>query len=215
VPSLWLTVRATGTVDLMLLTLSVALGVSVIGTGSVGRTPRFVIRHLHRDSSLLAVVLLIAHVGAAVALLHLTAAASLVPFASHARRVYLGLGVLGADLMLVILVSSVLRMRLGLQRWRLVHVLAYVSWTAAVMHGAAPGTDVRVPWVADLDIFCVAVVVTAAVARLLQLQRHQPVRLLVGGAAAALVLTGFISWVHSGPAPAAATTLSVPTSTEY
>jgi sulfoxide reductase heme-binding subunit YedZ len=202
-PSLWMLVRASGTVDIVLLTVTVALGVSTIGSGAVGGAPRFFIRHIHRDASLLAVALLIAHVVAAVMLLHLGLIPSLVPFASHTRRLYLGLGVLGADLMVAVAVTSMVRMRLGLRRWRWLHLTAYLAWGAAVVHGAAPGTDVGVPWVADLDIACVLVVMACAIVRLLQLQRHQPLRLLMGGAVAALALIGFVTWVHTGPSTTA------------
>src|SRR3954451_12034953 len=95
--NLWMLVRASGTVDLILLTISVALGVTVIGTGSVAGTPRFVIRQLHRDAALLAVALLVAHVTAAVLMTHIGVLPTLVPFTSGVRRLYLGLGVLGAD----------------------------------------------------------------------------------------------------------------------
>ena len=159
--ALWTIVRASGTVDLLLLTVVVALGVAVIGRGSVRGTPRFVFQHLHRDASLLAVTLLVAHVVAAVVLVHLDVLPAVVPFASATRRVYLGLGVLGADLMALIAVTSMLRRRLGLRSWRRLHRAAYVAWVAGVVHGAAPGTDRKVPWIAALDVACVAVVLVA------------------------------------------------------
>jgi sulfoxide reductase heme-binding subunit YedZ len=205
-------VRASGTVDIVLLTVTVALGVSVIGSGTVGGAPRFFVRHIHRNVSLLAVALLIAHVVAAVMLLHLSVIASVVPFASQARRLYLGLGVLGADLMVAVAVTSMVRMRLGLRRWRYLHLTAYVAWVAAIVHGAAPGTDVGVPWVANLDIACVAAVVACAIVRLTQLQPHQTVRLLMGGAIAAIALIGFVTWVHAPPttAPSSGPTAPAP-----
>jgi sulfoxide reductase heme-binding subunit YedZ len=200
-PSLWMLVRASGTVALILLTITVALGVSVIGRNSVGSVPRFFLRHLHRDASLLAVVLLVAHIVASVMLLHLDLITALVPFTSNVRRFYLGLGVLGADLMVAVAVTSMVRMRLGLRRWRAIHVAAYGAWVAAIVHGAAPGTDVAVPWMAKLDIACVAVVVCCALVRLMQLQREQPLRLMMGGAVAAITLLGFVAWVDTSALP--------------
>ena len=193
--ALWTVVRASGTVDLVLLTLVVALGVTVIGHGSVRGTPRFVFQHLHRDASLLAVALLIAHVVAAVVLVHLDVVPAVVPFASQTRRLYLGLGVLGADLMALIAVTSVLRRRLGLRGWRRLHLSAYAAWAAAVIHGAAPGTDRRVPWIAALDVSCVAIVLAAIAVRLSRQPRQHPFRLLAVGAGTALALAGFVSWM--------------------
>ena len=199
--SLWTLVRASGTVDLILLTVVVALGVAVIGRGSIGSTPRFVFQHLHRDASLLAVALLVAHVVAAVLLVHLDVIPSVVPFTSATRRVYLGLGVLGADLMALIAVTSMVRRRLGLRGWRRLHWAAYVAWAAAVVHGAAPGTDRRVPWIAAVDIVCVAVVLAALAVRLSRQPRQHPVRLLAVGATTAFALAGFVVWMQSTPAP--------------
>jgi DMSO/TMAO reductase YedYZ heme-binding membrane subunit len=200
--ALWTLVRASGTVDLILLTLTVALGVIVIGRGAVRGAPRFVFQHVHRDASLLAVVLLVAHVVAAVLLVHLDVIPAVVPFASETRRLYLGLGVLGADLMAVLAVTSMLRRRLGLRGWRRLHWAAYIAWAAAVVHGAAPGTDRRVQWVAYLDIVCVAVVLLALAIRLSQNPRQHPLRLLAVGAAASLSLAGFIAWMQVTPGAA-------------
>lgn len=195
--SLWTLVRVSGTVDLVLLTLSIGLGILVIGEGSVRGTPRFVFRHLHRDASLIALALLAAHIIAAVLLVHLDIVPTVVPFASSVRRVYLGLGVLGADLMAVIVVTTAIRHRLRLRRWRFVHLSAYVAWVGAVIHGAAPGTDRGIPWVAAVDVLCVAAVLVLVMARLARMNHHRPARLLAAGAVSALVLVAFVAWVRA------------------
>lgn len=198
--SLWTLVRVSGTVDLVLLTASICLGITVIGEGSVRGTPRFVFRHLHRDVSLIALALLAAHIIASVLLLHLDIVPTVVPFASSVRRVYLGLGVLGADLMAVIVVTSALRHRLRLRRWRFVHLSAYVAWVGAVVHGAAPGTDRGIPWVAALDVLCVAAVLGFVTTRFTRMHHHRPARLLAAGAVSALVLVAFVAWVRTDTA---------------
>jgi len=195
--SLWTFVRVSGTVDLVLLTVSIALGLTVIGAGSVRGAPRFVFRHLHRDVSLIALALLAAHIIATVFLLHLDIVPTVVPFTSSVRRVYLGLGVLAADLMAVVVVTSALRHRLRLRRWRFVHLSAYGAWVGAVVHGAAPGTDRGIPWVAVLDILCVGVVLGLVTVRYARMHHHRPGRLLAAGAASALVLVAFVAWVRA------------------
>ena len=199
--ALWTVVRASGTVDLVLLTIVIALGVAVIGRGSVRGTPRFVFQHLHRDASLLAVGLLVAHVVAAVLLVHLDVLPAVVPFTSETRRVYLGLGVLGADLMALIAVTSMVRRRLGLRGWKRLHWAAYVAWVAGVVHGAAPGTDREVPWIAAVDVACVAVVLVAVAVRLSREPRQHPFRLMAVGASTAFALAGFLLWMHVTPLP--------------
>jgi len=195
--SLWTLVRVSGTVDLVLLTVSIALGITVIGEGPVRGAPRFVFRHLHRDASLIALALLAAHIIAAVLLVHLDIVPTVVPFASSVRRVYLGLGVLGADLMAIVVVTSAIRHRLRVRRWRFVHLSAYVAWVGAVVHGAAPGTDRGIPWVAALNICCVAVVLGLVTARFTRTYQHRPARLLAAGAVSALILVAFVAWVRA------------------
>jgi methionine sulfoxide reductase heme-binding subunit len=195
--SLWTLVRVSGTVDLVLLTVSIGLGITVLGEGSVRGAPRFVFRHLHRDASLISLALLAAHIIAAVLLVHLDIIPTVVPFASSVRRVYLGLGVLGADLMAVVVVTSALRHRLRVRKWRYVHLSAYVAWVAAVIHGAAPGTDRGIPWVAGVNIGCVALVLGLVTARFTRIQHHRPARLLAAGAVSTLVLVVFVAWVRA------------------
>jgi methionine sulfoxide reductase heme-binding subunit len=195
--SLWTLVRVSGTVDLVLLTMSIALGITVIGEGPVRGAPRFVVRHLHRDTSLIALALLAAHIIAAVLLVHLDIVPTVVPFASSVRRVYLGLGVLAADLMAVVVVTSAIRHRLRVRRWRFVHLTAYAAWVGAVVHGAAPGTDRAIPWVAAVNICCVAVVLALVTARFARMHQHRPARLLAAGAVSALVLVAFVAWVRT------------------
>ena len=56
---------------------------------------------------------------------------------------WLGLGAVSFDLLLAVLITSVLRRRLGYRSWRAVHWLAYASWPVAVIHGIGTGTDDR------------------------------------------------------------------------
>ena len=145
--------------------------------------------------------MLVAHVVAAVLLVHLDVLPAVVPFTSATRRVYLGLGVLGADLMALIAVTSMVRRRLGLRGWKRLHWAAYVAWAAGVVHGAAPGTDRKVPWIAALDVACVAVVLAALAVRLSREPRQHPFRLLAVGATTAFALAGFLLWMHVTPLP--------------
>jgi sulfoxide reductase heme-binding subunit YedZ len=206
--ALWTIVRASGTVDLVLLTVTLALGVAAVGKGAArSRAPRFLIQMVHRDVSLLAVALLVAHVVAALVLLHLDVVASVVPFTSHVRRIYLGLGVLSAELMVLLAATSLVRLRMGLRQWRRLHWLAYAGWVAAVLHGAAPGTDRNVAWVGLVDIACVAVVAAVAAHRFAHAAPRRAAANIATGLVAVAVVVGFAGWMHASPpvaAPAAA-----------
>ena len=168
---LWYLSRGTGAITLVLLSATVLLGISGTLRWRPGmRTPRFVVDGLHRNVSLLVVVLLAAHILTAVLdpFAHLRVLDAVVPFASHYRPLWLGFGALAFDLLLALIVTSLLRARLGLRAWRAVHWAAYLCWPVAVLHGLGTGTDARSVWLQALTAVCVGAVVIALAARLLR-----------------------------------------------
>ena len=144
----WYLTRGTGAVALVLLTVSVVIGIAGSLRVTIYNWPRFAIDAVHRDVSLLAIVLLAVHIVTSVldgfAPISLTAA--VIPFISSYRPFWLGLGALAFDLLLAIAITSLVRRRLGYQRWRAIHWLAYASWPIAVLHGLGTGTDTKVWW---------------------------------------------------------------------
>ena len=57
--ALWYLTRSTGAVALVLLTVSVALGIANVGRLQAAGWPRFVIEGIHRNTSLLALTVLV------------------------------------------------------------------------------------------------------------------------------------------------------------
>jgi sulfoxide reductase heme-binding subunit YedZ len=167
VSALWYLTRGTGAVSLLLLTASVVLGILGPLRVSSGRWPRFALETVHRDVSLLVMVILVIHIATSVldsfAPISLTAA--VIPFISSYRPLWLGLGGLAFDLLLALVVTSLIRRRLGYARWRLVHWLAYASWPVAVLHGLGTGSDAKLWWMLLLTIVCGAAVVVAVLVR--------------------------------------------------
>ena len=88
-------------------------------------------------------------------------AATVIPFGSPYRRLAVGLGTLAADIGAAVLLTSVLRSRLGYRWWRAVHWLAYLAWPAAFVHALTAGNDLRGGWAAVIG-WGSAVVVTVA-----------------------------------------------------
>lgn len=159
----WYLTRATGVVSLLLLTLVVVLGVVDVSRIASPSWPRFVVDGIHRQASLLALVFLGLHILTSV--LDTYAPISLVdaviPFHSAYRPLWLGLGAAAFDLLLAVLVTSLLRVRVGARNWRVIHWLAYACWPLAVVHGLGTGSDARQGWMLVLDFLCVAAVVIA------------------------------------------------------
>lgn len=163
--TLWYLNRATGVVCLVLFTAVMLLGLGVRLRTRLPGLPRFGTVTLHRGVSLIAVVFLGVHIASAVAdgYVDIGLTDVVVPFAGDYQPLWLGLGTVAFDLMLAVVVTSLLRARLGRRTWRAVHWLAYVSWPVAVVHGLGIGTD-RV-WMLWLTAGCVAAVAAALVVR--------------------------------------------------
>ena len=68
-------------------------------------------------------------------------AATVLPFTSGYRTLAIGLGTLAVDLGGAVLVTSLLRRRLGYRAWRAVHWLAYLAWPVAFVHSLTAGND--------------------------------------------------------------------------
>ena len=179
-PLLWYLNRGTGFVILGLFTATTVLGILATG-GRAGRglLPRFVTQGLHRNLALLSVVLLATHVATAVVdgYVDIRWWQAFVPYVgSTYLPVWLGLGALALDLVVVVTVTSLVRARMQHRSWRAVHVLAYAGWAAAVVHGLGIGTDVRegAAWARLSVAACVALVGAAAALRLARLAVEQP-----------------------------------------
>jgi sulfoxide reductase heme-binding subunit YedZ len=160
---LWYTSRATGVVSLVLLTAVVVLGLLVSRQRQLPGLPRFGTVSLHRYLSLLAVGFLAVHIATAVvdSYVSISPIAVVVPFTSAYEPLWLGLGAVSLDLMIAVIVTSLLRARIGRRTWRVVHWLAYGSWPVAIAHGIGSGPDLNSGWLLGLTIASVLAVVAA------------------------------------------------------
>jgi Ferric reductase like transmembrane component len=172
---LWYATRATGVMALVLLTAVVVLGVAGTARFATPTWPRVITAQLHRSLSLLAVAFVAVHVVTTVLDPYAPIGwlSAIVPFVSPYRTLWLGLGTVACDLLLAVVVTSLLRARLGYRAWQAVHWLGYACWPVALWHGLGAGTDSKLAWLLVLDAACVAAVVAAAGWRL-SLARARP-----------------------------------------
>jgi DMSO/TMAO reductase YedYZ heme-binding membrane subunit len=70
----------------------------------------------------------------------------LVPMRAGYRTLAVSFGVAAMYAMVLILVSSWIRKRLGTKLWRTIHLLAIPTFTLALAHGLFAGTDSSRPW---------------------------------------------------------------------
>jgi sulfoxide reductase heme-binding subunit YedZ len=200
-PSLWWYVtRGAGATTLVLFSASVALGIAELSGWRGAGASRFTVAALHRSVSLLALALLALHIATTVIdpfpAIGLTNA--IVPFATEYRPLWIGLGTIATDLLLVVLVTSLLRRRLGYRGWRVVHWASYAAWPVAVMHGLGAGSDARTSWMALLTAACVLVVLGTAAVRIADAAGDGARRTAAfAGLLLAVVVTA--AWAWQGP----------------
>ncbi|HEV2370854.1 MAG TPA: ferric reductase-like transmembrane domain-containing protein [Streptosporangiaceae bacterium] len=172
---LWFVSRASGLALLAAFSALVVLGVAARLGSAPRRWPRFAVVEVHRSLALFSVAFLVLHVVTALLDPYVTIgwAATVVPFLSPYRTAATGLGTLGTDLGAAVLVTSLVRQRLGYRAWRAVHWLAYLAWPVAFVHSLTAGNDLRVWWAALVEWGCAAAVATALLAGILTAVRGQ------------------------------------------
>jgi sulfoxide reductase heme-binding subunit YedZ len=201
----WYLIRSTGLVLLVLLTASVALGVLTTARWSTPAWPRFVSQGVHRNVSLVALVVLVFHIVLTVidGFAPITWLDAVVPFSSAYRPLWLGLGAAASDLFLAVLVTSFLRARLGYRTWRGIHLLSWAMWPVAVLHGLGTGSDSRMPWAYGVYLACAAVVLASCWARLAMGWRatsRATQRARLAAVALSIVLPiAVVAWAIGGP----------------
>ena len=134
-----------------------------------------------------------------------------VPWPSQSVRYGEANGTIASDMLLAVVITSLLRARLGYRAWRAVHWLGYACWPVALWHGLGTGTDSKLAWLLALDAACVAAVAAAAGWRLslVPARPGAPTWLLacaaVPAATAVFVFVGPLQpgWAHRAGTPVA------------
>jgi len=167
-PTFWLLARASGLTAYVMLTLSVLAGL-VLKSRPFRTLEPAAVADLHRILALLGLSALAAHAAALV--LDTTVKVSIpgliVPGLVSYRPVWTSLGVLAAELMVLVYASFSMRNRIGPKNWRRLHWATYAIFGMATVHGVAAGTDTSRPWAFVLYAGAVASVTAAAMWRFL------------------------------------------------
>jgi len=199
---LWYADRATGAVAMLLLTASLVLGMGTTVRWKSVVWPKYITSALHQNVSLLIFCFLSVHVATAILdpFAKLGLKDALVPFSSGYRPLWLGFGVVAAELTAALVVTSLLRKRVGYRAWRFLHWFSYLAWPLALLHGLGTGSDVRLAWFLWVQAACVFAVWLALVFWRLSFgwPRHRWPR-LVAAVACSLAVVVFAVWMLNGP----------------
>ena len=182
----WYAARAAGIAAYLMLSAGVSLGLTM-STKRARRWPKFALEDVHRFAGLLTGTFIGLHV-LTIAIdswLPFTLGQVIVPFTDRYRPIWVGLGIVAAELLLALAVTNHYRERLSYRFWRRAHYLNFLVWGAATLHGIASGTDRSAPWLLLLYAPAVAIVSCLIAVRVAG-GRVAPV--LTGAAATALVL---------------------------
>lgn len=161
--ALWYFGRGFGVSALVLFTLTTVLGIVTRSGRPLPGLPRFAVTTVHRTTSLSALLFLTLHVATLLfdPYAQLRLIDIVVPFVGSYRPIWQGLGTVAADVVVILIVSSLLRHRLGLRVWRALHWAAYLCWPVAVAHVLGNGTDRTAGWLLSIVAACVALVLGA------------------------------------------------------
>jgi sulfoxide reductase heme-binding subunit YedZ len=161
--AMWDLGRGTGVVALVMFTISLVLGIIARSGRTVAGLGRFGVSDLHRTAALTGTGLIVVHVASL--LLDPYAQLKLVdlvlPFLAAYRPLWVGLGTLAVDVLIVVTLASLLRQRIGPRLFRTVHWATYVLWPMALLHALESGTNAATPWFLALAVVCVTAVLAA------------------------------------------------------
>lgn len=144
----WLISRASGLVALVLVTVSVAIGLSM--SGKLMRRPGLSRKLLaiHEQTALAGLVAIAVH-GIALlgdSWLHPGVAGVTVPFAAAYRPFWTGLGIVAGYLAVLLGLSFYARKWVGGRLWRKAHRATVLVYVLGVVHTLGAGTDATTVW---------------------------------------------------------------------
>jgi DMSO/TMAO reductase YedYZ heme-binding membrane subunit len=165
-----------GVFSLVSVSLAVMGGVVAMDRIVLQPRHRMQMQLLHRAVAMASVGFLAVHVTLRVIGGHVSALDIAVPFLAGGRTVFIGLGTVAAQLMIVLAATGIARGRFAyLSRpalWRSIHATAYLCWPIALVHGLQAGRSPK-PWVTLSYGACVALVVAALLVRAVTSRRQK------------------------------------------
>ncbi|TDD73578.1 hypothetical protein E1293_30970 [Actinomadura darangshiensis] len=136
---------------------------------------RVLAQAVHRASAVIATAMLVAHVSVKVMNGLAVPMQIVVPDGGA-----IGLGTIAAELMILVVITGMVRSRFAIRgkawMWRSMHVLVYIAWPMAIVHGLIVGR-VAANWVVLSYVMSVVLVVVALVTRMVVVIKPRDVHL--------------------------------------
>jgi predicted ferric reductase len=159
----WFLARASGITAYLLITASMIAGLVVKSRPFGARVKAASALDVHRFITTLALAAIGVHGLAMVAdaTVQITFGDLVIPFTSPYRPLWTGLGVIAADLAVIVAISFPLKKRIGGRNWRRLHWATYSIFALSTAHGLAAGTDSAQPWAIRIYLGAVGAVAFA------------------------------------------------------
>ena len=175
-PTFWYLARASGITAYVFMTAAMIAGLVVKSRPFGTAVKPAAVIDVHRFVTTLALGGIVVHIVTLVldSTIEIGLGAVLVPGLSPYKPLWTGLGVLAAELTVLVIVSFPLRKRIGGKNWRRLHWATYAIFVLSTAHGLAAGTDSGQVWAIDMYLAAVGAVAFATVYRVLT-RRPKPV----------------------------------------
>ena len=143
VQAMWYITRAAGLIAYLLLWLSTAWGLAVSSKIFDDLFHRAFTYDMHQFISLLAIGFTILHIVVLFAdqYLPFTIAQVLIPFIAPYRPIWVGIGIIGMYLTLLVTVTFYIRQWIGQKTFRVIHLASFAAYAGVTIHGLMAGTD--------------------------------------------------------------------------
>ncbi len=141
----WYMARSAGIVAYLLLWGSVASGIAISNKLLNGLVKPPVVFEIHKSLSILAMIVGMFHgiILLGDTYMNFGVLDLVLPFHSPYQPLWVGLGILGFYLSVILVASFYIKKRIGQRAWRLLHYSSFARWIMASLHGIAAGTDTQ------------------------------------------------------------------------
>ena len=143
IQTMWYVTRAAGLTAYLLVWLSTVWGLGVSSKIFDPVLQRVFTYDFHQFLSLLAIGFIILHIVvlAADQYLPFSIAQILVPFIAPYRPVWVGIGVFGFYLTILVSITFYIRRQIGQKTFRVIHYASFIAFAFSALHGLFAGTD--------------------------------------------------------------------------
>jgi sulfoxide reductase heme-binding subunit YedZ len=150
----WLASRASGVVALILVTISVAIGLTMASKIVRKRGAGPILARVHEHTALMGLIAIAVH---GITLLgdkwlNPGVKGVLVPFAMDHKPAFTGLGIIAGYLAAALGLTYYARRRIGAKLWRKAHRATVLVWALGVVHTIGAGTDASEPWLREFMV---------------------------------------------------------------